>query len=81
MIAVESPDLISFRIGDSLANVERQLIEITLKRCRTKDEAARILGVSTKTLYNKLRRYQRTEPESRADGRGPRAPDSAYRLN
>ncbi|MEP6942181.1 MAG: sigma-54 dependent transcriptional regulator [Betaproteobacteria bacterium] len=49
---------IQIRVGESLADVEQRLILQTLSRCRTKDEAARILGVSTKTLYNKLRRYQ-----------------------
>ncbi len=46
------------RVGTSLADVERQLILHTVQRCRTQDEAARILGISTKTLYNKLRLYE-----------------------
>jgi DNA-binding NtrC family response regulator len=29
-----------------------------MRRCRTQDEAARTLGVSNKTLYNKLRLYE-----------------------
>jgi DNA-binding NtrC family response regulator len=49
---------IQIRVGESLADVEQRLILHTLSSCRTKDEAARILGVSTKTLYNKLRRYE-----------------------
>jgi DNA-binding NtrC family response regulator len=49
---------IQIRVGESLADVEQRLIMQTLSSCRTKDEAARILGVSTKTLYNKLRRYE-----------------------
>jgi DNA-binding NtrC family response regulator len=54
---------VRFRVGDSLATVEQRLIEQTLQCCRTKDEAARMLGVSNKTLYNKLRRYhQRAQP-------------------
>jgi len=48
---------IQIRVGESLADVEQRLILQTLASCRTKEEAARILGVSTKTLYNKLRRY------------------------
>ena len=48
---------IQIRVGESLADVEQRLILQTLSSCRTKDEAARMLGVSTKTLYNKLRRY------------------------
>jgi DNA-binding NtrC family response regulator len=44
-------------VGESLAEVERRLILHTVQRCRTQEEAARILGISTKTLYNKLRIY------------------------
>jgi DNA-binding NtrC family response regulator len=54
----ERTSQVGFQVGDTLASVERRVIEKTLERCKTKDEAARILGVSTKTLYNKLRRYQ-----------------------
>jgi hypothetical protein len=32
----------------------------TLRNCRTQEEAARLLGVSTKTLYNTLRLYGRS---------------------
>jgi DNA-binding NtrC family response regulator len=32
----------------------------TLRTAATQEEAARLLGVSTKTLYNKLRLYGRT---------------------
>jgi DNA-binding NtrC family response regulator len=44
-------------VGESLAAVERRLILHTVQRCRTQEEAARVLGISTKTLYNKLRSY------------------------
>ncbi len=44
-------------VGESLAEVERRLILHTVQRCRTQEEAARVLGISTKTLYNKLRIY------------------------
>ena len=57
-----SPDgggnMIRVEVGDSLAEVERRLIEQTLQCCRTREEAARLLGISTKTLYNKLRLYE-----------------------
>jgi len=59
--AVAENGSIRIQIGESLANVEQRLILQTLLHCRTKDEAARLLGVSTKTLYNKLRRYQSEE--------------------
>ena len=47
-------------VGESLAEVERRLILHTVQKCRTQEEAARILGISTKTLYNKLRIYDAT---------------------
>ena len=53
----DDADYLRIKVGEPLAVVEQRLIEQTLQRCRTKDEAARILGVSNKTLYNKLRRY------------------------
>lgn len=50
--------LIPVHVGESLAEVERRLIEQTLQCCRTREQAARILQISTKTLYNKLRQYE-----------------------
>jgi DNA-binding NtrC family response regulator len=50
--------MIRVEVGDSLAEVEKRLIEQTLQCCRTREEAARLLGISTKTLYNKLRLYE-----------------------
>jgi DNA-binding NtrC family response regulator len=49
---------INIRLGESLAEVEQRHILHTVRNCRTQDEAARMLGVSTKTLYNKLRLYE-----------------------
>ena len=55
-----SPAATGFQVtvGESLAEVERRLILHTVQRCRTREEAARILKISTKTLYNKLRVYE-----------------------
>ena len=50
--------LIPVHVGESLAEVERRMIEQTLQCCRTREQAARILQISTKTLYNKLRQYE-----------------------
>ena len=61
---------IRIRVGDSLASVEQRLILHTVSRCRTQDEAARVLGVSAKTLYNKLRLYEAQERISREGGAG-----------
>ena len=45
-------------VGASIAQVEQQLILATMERCRgDKRRAAEILGISLKTLYNKLGSY------------------------
>lgn len=41
----------------NVASVEKSLIEQALKESRTKKQAAKLLGISLKTLYNKLSRY------------------------
>ncbi len=46
-------------IGTTIAEVERRLILATLaENGGNKEHAARTLGISLKTLYNKLKRYQ-----------------------
>jgi DNA-binding NtrC family response regulator len=48
-------------VGGSLDDAERQLILATLERCGgDKKRAAEILGVSLKTLYNRLHQYAKT---------------------
>jgi DNA-binding NtrC family response regulator len=43
--------------------MERRLIFATLAHCDgRRDKAAEMLGVSAKTLYNRLREYQRDRP-------------------
>src|SRR5206468_5191214 len=45
-------------VGLSLAEARRRLILATLERCRgDKKQAARVLGISLKTLYNQLGAY------------------------
>jgi DNA-binding NtrC family response regulator len=60
VLGTVSPAATGFQVtvGESLAEVERRLILHTVQRCRTREEAARILKISTKTLYNKLRVYE-----------------------
>ena len=60
-----SPPLLSIAVGTSLAEAEQQLILATLKHFgHHKERTAAVLGVSLKTLYNRLKDYeQRSEPE------------------
>jgi DNA-binding NtrC family response regulator len=45
-------------VGTTLERAERELIELTLRHtANNKTRAATILGVSPKTLFNKLREY------------------------
>lgn len=47
-----------YSVGRKICSVEREYIERTLAHCRgNKNDAAKMLGVCLKTLYNKLRRY------------------------
>ena len=48
-------------VGGSLEDAERELILATLERCGgDKKQAVEILGISLKTLYNRLHLYART---------------------
>lgn len=68
LAAVEMPagvcalddDHVAVRIGTSVADMEYKLINATLTRCEgNKRQTAKILGVSLKTLYNRLNDYER----------------------
>jgi DNA-binding NtrC family response regulator len=52
-------DCLQFALGTSLADMERTTIFATLEHCSgNKRRCAEILGVSLKTLYNRLAEYQ-----------------------
>ena len=52
-----------FAIGTPLETIEREVIVATLEHCRgRKRETAQLLGVSLKTLYNRLNEYQAKLP-------------------
>jgi DNA-binding NtrC family response regulator len=54
-------------IGTSLAEMERRLIEATLEACDgVREKTAATLGISAKTLYNRLRQYEQDGLEVRA---------------
>jgi DNA-binding NtrC family response regulator len=57
--APPSNDGIHVAIGSSVADAERRLIMATLDRLEgNKRETAKVLGISLKTLYNRLSEYQ-----------------------
>lgn len=52
------PNIVSFPIGTSVAEAERQLILATLRHYHHhKERTAAVLGISLKTLYNRLKEY------------------------
>jgi len=54
----EGPDTIRFPIGTTVGEAEKGLILRTLEHTRNnKTRAAEILGISLKTLHNKLKEY------------------------
>ena len=63
---VEEEDEITVKIGMPLNEIEERVTMATLARCgNVKKRAAEILGISLKTLYNRLEGYsQRDRPES-----------------
>lgn len=50
-------------VGREIAEVERALIEETLLRCGgNRTRAAELLGISVRTIHNKLRRWRPDPP-------------------
>ena len=63
-----SGPFLQVRVGSTVAEVERRLMLATLEQCGgTKEKAAQMLGVSLKTLYNRLREYESQRETSAAD--------------
>jgi DNA-binding NtrC family response regulator len=80
---VSAPDtapLLTVRVGSTLDDVGRRLIEATLAECRSKRKAADMLGISLKTLYNRLAAYKAAEPdEDDEDDRSTPAREEQHR--
>src|SRR5690606_38233073 len=60
---------VSIPVGVSLAEADRRLIVATLQQCGgVKKHTAEVLGISLKTLYNRLSEYAATghEPDGEA---------------
>lgn len=52
-------DALHFRIGTALEDIEREVIFATLAHCQgRRKQTAELLGVSVKTLYNRLNEYR-----------------------
>jgi DNA-binding NtrC family response regulator len=57
---------LNFAIGTPLDTIEREVIVATLEHCRgRKRETAQLLGVSLKTLYNRLNEYSASRMRDR----------------
>ncbi|HEX5352842.1 MAG TPA: sigma-54 dependent transcriptional regulator [Rhodanobacteraceae bacterium] len=55
----EPHDAVKFTVGMSFDDIEREMLLKTLARCgNNKCRAARILGITSKTIYNRLMRYR-----------------------
>jgi len=55
--------IVQIRVGTSLEDAERELIDRTIEFAGgNKTHAAEILGIATKTLYNRLERYSTSTP-------------------
>jgi DNA-binding NtrC family response regulator len=51
--------VIPLLVGSTVTDVERELVLQTLARCDgNRTRAARVLGVSVRTLRNKIRQYE-----------------------
>jgi DNA-binding NtrC family response regulator len=72
LAAQDQTGLIVVRVGTPLEEVERRVTMATLESCgRVKRTAARILGISLKTLYNRLEAYAVKDRAREAEESGP----------
>jgi DNA-binding NtrC family response regulator len=77
VVAGVEADCVTFPLGSRLADAEQRLIFATLGYCGgNKTQTAEMLGVSLKTLYNRLNEYQ-----SKVFGSEPAAPQRQANAN
>jgi DNA-binding NtrC family response regulator len=70
--AKEAAPLLTVRVGATLDDVSRRLIEATLTECGSKRKAADMLGISLKTLYNRLAAYKASDVGGPAEDDEPK---------
>jgi len=64
---ISEPDAVRLAVGTTVSEAEKSLIQLTLQHTRNnKTRAAEILGISLKTLFNKLKEYGAAETEAGA---------------
>ncbi|HUS05136.1 MAG TPA: sigma-54 dependent transcriptional regulator [Bryobacteraceae bacterium] len=64
---VQEPDAVKLQVGTTVGEAEKALIQLTLQHTKNnKTRAAEILGISLKTLFNKLKEYGAAEGEASA---------------
>jgi two-component system, NtrC family, response regulator AtoC len=74
--AAETAGAFTVRVGSTIAEVERRLILATLREYQEdKPKSASVLGISLKTLYNRLNHYQ--APESGQSASDEQSPSSS----
>jgi transcriptional regulator with PAS, ATPase and Fis domain len=62
---VVEPDVVRLPVGTTVSEAEKSLIQLTLQHTKNnKTRAAEILGISLKTLFNKLKEYGAAEAEA-----------------
>ncbi|RQP22831.1 sigma-54-dependent transcriptional regulator [Piscinibacter terrae] len=72
LAAEDQSGLVVVRVGTPLEEVERRVTMATLESCgRVKRTAARILGISLKTLYNRLEAYAAKDRARELEESGP----------
>jgi transcriptional regulator with PAS, ATPase and Fis domain len=65
--SAHDPDAIRLGVGTTVEEAEKMLILKTLESTsNNKTKAAEILGISLKTLHNKLKEYGSSQPEAEA---------------
>jgi DNA-binding NtrC family response regulator len=62
---IVEPDVVRLPVGTTVSEAEKALIQLTLQHTKNnKTRAADILGISLKTLFNKLKEYGTAEAET-----------------